>query len=56
MFRNRPRRKPDPFSALVLAVTVGLSLSILYQLRVAQEPGVVPVAERMQIFVVTSGR
>ncbi len=56
MSRKSPRRKPDLFSALVLAVTLGLSLSILYQLRTAQEPGVPPMAERMQIFVVTSGR
>jgi hypothetical protein len=56
MFRKSPRRKPDLFSALVLAVTVGLSLSILYQLRSAQDPGVPPMAEQMRIFVVTSGR
>lgn len=39
----------------MLAVAVGLSLSIAYQLHTAKELGVPPMAERMQIFVVTSG-
>jgi hypothetical protein len=55
MFRKSPRRKPDLFSALVLAVVVGVSVSIAYQLS-TYVSGMPPLAERLQIFVVTSGR
>jgi|WetSurSiteA1Bulk_404760.scaffolds.fasta_scaffold27459_2 hypothetical protein len=55
MSRKSPRRKPDLFSALVLAVVVGVSVSIAYQLS-TYESGMPPLAERLQIFVVTSGR
>ena len=55
MFRKSPRRKPDLFSALVLVVAIGLSASIAYQLSAYRDSGVLPLAERLQIFVVTAG-
>lgn len=55
MFRKSPRRKPDLFSTLVLVVAIGLSVTIAYQLSAYHESGVLPVAERLQIFVVTAG-
>jgi hypothetical protein len=55
MFKKSPRRKPDLLSALVMAVAVGFSLSVAYQLSTYQESGIVPLAEQLQIFVVTSG-
>lgn len=55
MLRRSPRRKPDLFSALLLAVAVALSLSIAYQLHTDRDLGVPPMAEQMRIFVVTSG-
>jgi len=46
MIYQRKRRKPDLFSVLLIAVTLGMTATLAYQLHVYHEVEPVPVVTR----------
>lgn len=48
MSSKRCRRKPDLFSALLVAVALGMTVTVAYQINVYYGGGAVPIARQSQ--------
>jgi len=46
MFQERKRRRPDPFSVLLILVTLGMSATLAYQISVYYGVDQIPIAKR----------
>ncbi len=46
MIYNRSRRKPDPFSLLLIVVALGMSATLAYQINVYYGVDAVPIAKQ----------
>ncbi len=48
MFYERKRRKPDLFSVLLILVTLGMSVTLAYQINVYYGVDRIPIAKQTQ--------
>jgi len=46
MFQKRKRRRPDLFSVFLILVTVGMSVTLAYQISVYYGVDQIPIAKR----------
>jgi len=48
MFYQRKQSKPDPFSVLLILVTLGMSITLAYQINVYYGVDRIPIAKQTQ--------
>jgi len=48
MFYQRKQSKPDPFSVLLILVTLGMSIALAYQINVYYGVDRIPIAKQTQ--------